>query len=777
MIYFENKTAIKSFFIEFYIIIVLLAVPAKLVWAEKVPEPSVLTLERIFSSDEFKAEKFGPVRWLEDGTGYTSLEDSKSQESGKDIVRYDPESETREVLVSAERLIPPGQSEPLDINDYSWSADGNKLLIFTNTKRLWRENTRGDYWVLDLTSRELHKLGGDAEPSTLMFAKFSPDGRYVAYVCQRNLYVQYLKNYHIKQLTRDGSTTIINGTSDWVYEEEFRLRDAFRWSPDSKLIAYWQFDTSGVKEFSLINNTDSLYPQLTTFKYPKVGQVNSACRVGVVSIFGGKSQWFKVSGDSRDNYIPKMQWAANSKEVVLQQLNRLQNTNKVMFGRIRTGWFGDIHTGPLRTVLTEQDEAWVDVSNDLKWMDDGSSFTWVSERDGWRHLYLVSRSGQTVTLLTPGQFDVISVQSIDEKRGWVYYIASPDNPTQRYLFRSALDGSGKVERVTPINQKGTHKYQISPDSKWAFHTYSSFDTPPIIELVRLPEHKTIRTLADNSELRAKLSELKKHPTEFFRIDIGDGVLLDGWCMKPADFEPEKQYPLFFYVYGEPAGQTVVDRWSEKRYLWHLMLAQQGYLVMSVDNRGTSAPRGRAWRKCIYRQIGILASADQAAATRAIIKSRPYVDPDRIGIWGWSGGGSMSLNAIFRYPELYHTAMAIAFISNQRFYDTIYQERYMGLPDDNEEGYKNGSPITYAHQLRGNLLIVHGTGDDNCHYQNCEALINELIKHNKHFSMMSYPNRTHSIKEGKNTRRHLYELLTGYLKENLPAGPKPTENVN
>ncbi len=789
MIYFENKTAIKSFLIEFYIIIILLVVSAEPVWAEKVSEPSLLTLERIFNSDEFKAEKFGPVRWLEDGTGYTSLEDSKSQESGKDIVRYDPESENREVLVSAERLIPPGQSEPLDINDYSWSADGNKLLIFTNTKRLWRENTRGDYWVLDLTSRELHKLGGDAEPSTLMFAKFSPDGRYVAYVCQRNLYVQYLKNYHIKQLTRDGSTTIINGTSDWVYEEEFRLRDGFRWSPDSKLIAYWQFDTSGVKEFSMINNTDSLYPQLTTFKYPKVGQVNSACRVGVVSIYGGKPQWFKVPGDSRDNYIPKMQWAANSKEVVLQQLNRLQNTNKVMLGQVRTGWLGEIQTDRVRTVLTEKDEAWV-YSNDLKWLDDGSSFTWVSERDGWRHLYIVSRSGQMVTLLTPGQFDVISVQSIDEKRGWVYYIASPDNPTQRYLYRSPLDGSGKVERVTPINQKGTHKYQISPDAKWAFHTYSSFDTPPIIELVRLPEHKAIRTLADNSELRAKLSELKKHPTEFFRIDIGDprfhggkldpataGVLLDGWCMKPPDFDPEKQYPLFFYVYGEPAGQTVVDRWSEKRYLWHLMLAQQGYLVMSVDNRGTSAPRGRAWRKCIYRQIGILASADQAAATRAIIKSRPYVDPDRIGIWGWSGGGSMSLNAIFRYPELYHTAMAIAFISNQRFYDTIYQERYMGLPGDNEQGYKNGSPITYAHQLKGNLLIVHGTGDDNCHYQNCEALINELIKHNKQFSMMSYPNRTHSIKEGENTRRHLYELLTGYLKENLPVRPKPTENVN
>ena len=795
MLYFRSQKSevgsqiISVFCFLFSVFCFILAAP---VWAEKATDSSLLTLERIYSSDEFKPEKFKPIRWLEDGTGYTTLEDSKSQKSGKDIVLHrtphgghNPESGTCEVLVSADSLIPAGQSKPLDINDYSWSADGKKLLIFTNTKRLWRRNTRGDYWVLDLDPRaflrkqergDLHKLGGNAKESTLMFAKFSPDSRRVAYVCERNLYVQDLKTFQIKQLTKNGSDTIINGTSDWVYEEEFSLRDGFRWSPDSKKIAYWQFDTTGVKDFYLINNTDSLYPKLTIFEYPKVGQMNSACRVGIVSIYGGKPQWFKVPGDPRNNYIPKMQWAANAKEVVLQQLNRLQNTNKVILGKVRTGWFGDIHTGHLRTVLTERDQTWIDVRDDLKWMNDGSSFTWVSERDGWRHLYLVSRCGKKVTLLTQGQFDVISVQSIDEKGGWVYYIASPDNPTQRYLYRSALDGSGKAQRLTPMEQQGTHQYQISPDSKWALHTYSSLDTPPIIDLVSLPKHKTVRTLVDNSELLAKVESLSRRPTEFFRIDIGDGVLLDGWCMKPPDFDQAKQYPLFFYVYGEPAGQTVMDRWAGEKYLWHLMLAQKGYLVMSVDNRGTPAPRGRAWRKCIYRQIGILASADQAAATRAIIKSRPYIDPDRIGIWGWSGGGSMSLNAIFRYPDLYHTAMAIAFISNQRFYDTIYQERYMGLPDDNEEGYKNGSPITFAQQLKGNLLIVHGTGDDNCHYQSCEALVNELIKHNKRFTMMSYPNRSHSIKEGKNTRRHLYELLTRYLKENLPAGPKDESTI-
>ena len=289
--------------------------------------------------------------------------------------------------------------------------------------------------------------------------------------------------------------------------------------------------------------------------------------------------------------------------------------------------------------------------------------------------------------------------------------------------------------------------------------------------MRLPAHDSVRVLVENAELREKLDEIERGDEEFFRVDIGEGVLLDGWCIKPPDFDASKKYPLFFYVCGEPAGQTVLDKWGGQRYFWYQMLAQQGYIVMSVDNRGTPAPRGRQWRKCVYRQIGILASADQAAATRAIIASRPYVDAGRVGIWGWSGGGSMSLNAIFRYPELYHTAMAIAFISNQRFYDTIYQERYMGLPDDNEEGFENGSPITFAHQLEGNLLIIHGTGDDNCHYQSCAALVNELIKHNKYFSMMAYPNRTHSIKEGEGTRRHLYELLTRYLKEHLPPGPR------
>ena len=736
-------------------------------------DPAVPTLHRVFSTEDFKFESFGPARWLKDGSGYTTLEDSEACEDAKDIVRCDPETGDSEVLVCATRLIPQDKEKPLEIDDYKWSKDGGKLLIFTNTKRVWRYNTRGDYWVLDLKTNVLQKLGGDAEESTLMFAKFAPTCDRVGYVCKRNVYVQDLKTLKITQLTKNGSDRIINGTSDWVYEEEFSLRDAFRWSPDGHYIAYWQFDTDGLQDFILINYTDSLYPTLTKYKYPKVGQTNSACRVGVVSAKGGQTKWFDVPGDPRNNYIPRMEWAANSKQVVIQHVNRLQNTNRVMLAGVQKGWFGDMQTRSAETIMVEKDDAWVDVGDDLKWTDDGSHFTWLSERNGWRHMYLISRHGQTVTDLTPGDFDVVSVQHIDKDGGWVYFIASPDNPTQRYLYRSTLDGTGLTQRVTPSGQPGTHSYQISEDAKWAFHTYSAFDKPAVIDLIKLPGHQSVRILEDNAEYREKIAALDKCSTELFRIDIGDGVELDGWCIKPPDFDPQKKYPLLFYVYGEPAGQTVLDKWTGKndRLLWHMMLAQQGYIVASVDNRGTPAPRGRQWRKCVYRQIGILASADQAAAARAIIKEWPFVDEERIGIWGWSGGGSMTLNAMFRYPELYQTAIAIAFIANQRYYDTIYQERYMALPKSNPEGFKNGSPITFANQLEGNLLIVYGTGDDNCHYQNCQVLIDELIKHNKYFSLMSYPNRTHSIKEGENTRRHLYETMTRYLNKNLPPGPK------
>jgi dipeptidyl-peptidase-4 len=478
---------------------------------------------------------------------------------------------------------------------------------------------------------------------------------------------------------------------------------------------------------------------------------------------GGATRWLDVPGDPRNHYLARMDWAAGSDELVMQQLNRLQNENRVLLG--------DVRTGAVRTLLVERDGAWVDLQeNALHWIDTGKAFTWVSERDGWRHVYRVARDGGSVRRVTTGEFDVIRVEKVDETGGWVYFLASPDNPTQRYLFRARLDGEGAPERLTPASQAGLHDYDLSPDARWSLQTWSTFRTPPRTTLVALPKHEPVRILAENAALRKRVAALQIGESEFFRVDNGDGIPLDGWLLKPPDFDAGRRYPVLFHVYGEPWSQTVLDRWGGSTQLWHLYLAQQGYLVVSVDNRGTPAPRGRAWRKCVYRKLGVLPSADQAAAARVVARW-PFVDPARMGIWGWSGGGSMSLNAIFRYPDLYRTAMAVAPVSDMRYYDTIYQERYMGLPQDNAEDYKQGSPITFAKQLKGNLLMVHGTGDDNVHYQATEALADVLIAANKSFTLMPYPNRSHAIVEGEGTRRHLFELLTRYLKEHLPPGPR------
>jgi dipeptidyl-peptidase 4 len=746
------------------VFVLAIVLPSSQLMAAEHNDPSKLTVERIFGAHEFEPEHVS-VRWTEAEHGYTTVEPSTGPFGGRDIVRHDPKTAATEILVPAELLVPPGGHAPLGLDDYAFSADRSRLLIFTNSQRVWRTNTRGDYWVLDRSSHELHKLGGDAPPASLMHAKFAPDGLRVAYVRSNNIHVEDLRDHRITPLTRSTSPDAINGTFDWVYEEEFGLRDGFRWSPDGTMIAYWHLNTTGVREFPIVNNTDSLYPRINPIKYPKVGETNAACRLGVVSSAGGETRWLEVPGDPRNNYIVFMEWAGDSENIVLQQFNRHQNTVHVMLANVRTGHVANI--------LTDHDDAWVDQQTEIHWIHNSHEFLWLSERDGWRHIYKVARASGTLTRVTVGEFDVIELLAADPEADWVYFIASPSNATQRYLFRVHSDGTGQ-ERVTPTAEVGSHDYDISPDARWAIHRFSAFDKIPRTTLISLPKHETIRTLSENKTLGSKIGALKKGRTEFFRVDIGDGIALDGWCMFPPQFDSNAKYPLLIHVYGEPAGQTVLDRWGGANQLWHLMLAQNGYIVMSFDNRGTPAPRGRAWRKSVFHQIGVLAPKDQAAAVKEILRKRPYIDAKRIGIWGWSGGGSMSLNAIFKFPDLYKTAIAVAPVSNQRYYDTIYQERYMGLPGDNVDGFTQGSPINFAHQLQGNLLVIHGTGDDNCHYQATEALINELIRHNKPFTMMAYPNRSHAISEGRNTTLHLRELMTRYLKENLPPGPIAAE---
>lgn len=736
------------------------------------PDPSLLTLDSIFT---YRVKSLGPVQWQQDSSGYLALEPSTTNKDVVDIVRYDIATGARSIKVPAEKLIPSGASAPLSIEEFVFTPDEHKLLIFTNSERVWRSNTRGDYWFVDLTNWRLQKLGGpDAKPSSLMFAKFSPDATRVAYVRENNIYVEELApGGQITKITTDGSQSIVNGTFDWVYEEEFFCRDGFRWSPDGKHIAYWQLNTEGAKDFKLINNTAGLYPEITSFPYPKAGTANAAARVGVVAAGGGTTRWFDVPGDPRNNYIPRMEWAASPDEVVIQQMNRLQNMNNVMLG--------DIRNGKVRTILTEKEDAWVDVSwgdldwnkrglarGDAEWIEGSKRFLWASERDGWRHIYSISRDGRDIKDITPGDFDVINVEKVDDANGWLYFEASPDDATRRYLHRARLSGSRNIERLTPPAQPGSHSYNIAPRGDVAIHIFSAFKKAPSTEIIKLPQHTVVRMLIDNADINDRLSKLKPTPHEFFKVEIAESLALDGWMIKPPDFDPQKRYPVLFYAYTEPWSQTVVDSWSGLNLRWHMMLAQQGYIVMSVDNRGTPAPRGRPWRKIIYRKMGIVNSGDQAKAAYRISKW-PFVDPSRIAIWGWSGGGSATLNAMFRYPDLYSTGMSVAPVADLRLYDTIYQERYGGLPQDHPEEWKESSPITHAGNLKGNLLIVHGTGDDNVHYQGTEYLVNALVAANKPFTIMPYPNRSHGIFEGPGTTKHLYSLLTRYLHEHVPAG--------
>ncbi|GAA4434619.1 S9 family peptidase [Ravibacter arvi] len=644
------------------------------------------------------------------------------------------------------------------------SEDGAKALIFTNTRKVWRYETKGDYWVFSKAGNRLTKIGKSFPEASLLYAKLSPDGNKVAYVSGNNLYVDDLRTGQTKALTHDGTKRRINGTFDWAYEEEFDCRDGFRWSPDSKQIAYWQIDASAIRDFLMINNTDSVYSFTIPVEYPKVGEKPSPYKLGVVDVSTGKSKWMQVPGDPSNTYLPRMEFTRNSHQLVVQQLNRKQNESTLLYI--------DTRSGKSTVFYQEKDNAWIDIKSIFDhdpsgwdWISDGNEFIWISEKDGWRHAFRVSKDGKNEKLITRGDFDIIKPLRIHEASNSYYYLASPHNATQAYLYRSPLDGSGNAERLSPVNQAGSHDYLIAPDGKTAIHLFSNAKTRPHSQWVSLPDHQPLF----NDGSRPAPNQLD---IEFFKVTTKSGVETDAWLVKPKNFDPAKKYPIVFQVYGEPAASTVLDTYGtglNRNYAGDM--SADGYLYASVDNRGTPSPKGRSWRKAIYRNIGVINIKDQAEAAQAIFEKFPFIDTSRVAVHGHSGGGSSTLNLLFQYPAVFKTGIAVAAVANQLTYDNIYQERFMGLPQENLQDFINGSPITHAKHLEGNLLYIHGTGDDNVHYQNAEMLLNELIKHNKQFQFMAYPNRTHGIREGEGTVQHMSTLFTNFLKKHCPPGAK------
>ena len=709
------------------------------------------------------------VVWNESETGYYTIKDNN-------IVLVSTRGKEDKVILSSTQV------NNLEIESFSFSQSKNKILIFTESVKVWRYNTRGDYWVYDFKKDEIQKLGRNMSSSSLMFAKFSPNENFVAYVSKEksesgirnsstsvNIYLESLDDRSIKKLTSsNGTKKLINGTFDWVYEEEFGCRDGFIFNEDGTRIAFWQIDANQVRDFYMINNTDSIYSYTIPVEYPKVGEDLTPARIGVINLSNEEITWMKVPGEQNKFYLPRMTWMPGRNDLMIQQLNRKQNHSKIYIAN------GD--NGRTELLMEEKDDAWVDLRSSWpyqvqagwKFINNGKEFLYTTEKDGWSHIYRFDITNKSEYLVTKGNYDVVKPLAYDEKNESVYFIASPENPTERYLYKTSAKGDGKLIRVTPDVLEGSHNYQISTKAKYAFHSFSNYFTRPMQAIVSLPNHKFIN---ENQNMIEKydLEKKKDHPLEFFEITTVDEVTMEGWIVKPKNLDENKKYPVLFYFYSEPAGQTGVNRYGAgNNGLYDGDLGEDGYVYVTFDGRGTPSPKGRAWRKAIYRNIGRINVRDMAMGAKAVFEKYTFIDTSRVAVHGWSGGGTATLNCLFQYPEIFHTGIAVAAVANQLTYDNIYQERYMGDPKESYQDYVDGSPIKYAKNLEGNLLYIHGTGDDNVHYQNAEMLANELIKHKKIFYMLSYPNRSHGIRED-GAYPHVRLMFTDFLRKNCPPG--------
>ena len=707
-------------------------------------------MKAIYETNEFAARSF-TATWLPDGSGYLKLE-TPAGASAAEVARYDAADGKRTVVVPSEKLVVPGGSRPLKLSWFQRAPSGNRFLLhgeITEGKR------RNGHWLYEPESGALRAL--DDGPGLWFDANaFSPDGQRLVATRGADLVVLDIASGRTIPLTKDGNPdTIENGHKA-------------HWSPDGKWIAYIQSDSSAVPKRAVLVPGDPTYRTFREQKFERIGGPISTFRIGVVGVEGGPTRWIGLADKPGTFYPGQVSWAGNSDELLIEKLSRSRDAREFLLANHRTG--------VIAKAYAETDPAWVDANlsanGGLEWIRGGQAFVIISEKDGWRRAYVVSRDGSKMTPITAAGSDLIARGQVDDKNGWFYYDASPTNATQRYLYRARLDGTGTPERLTPPDQPGTHRYVLSPDGRWAFHTYATFDQPPVIDLVQLPEHRSVRVLESNSALAARYKQVLARPTEFLQLDIGGGVVMDAWMIKPRDFDPAKKYPVFVYVYGEPAGQSVLDDWRGADYaLFHHAVADLGYIVISIDNRGTPAPKGAAWRRAVFGSLGPLSTEEQEAGLKALARLCPFVDLSRVGIWGWSGGGSNTLNAMFRKPDIYHVGIAVVPKPQAQYYNAWYQEIYMRTPKDNPEGYRTGSAINYAEGLRGDLLIITGSGESNTHIEITEGLVDRLIALGKRFDYFVYPNRDHGLSEGKGSVAHVRMLIIRYLIEHLPPGPR------
>lgn len=702
--------------------------------------------EKLELSDIYKFYKFYPVGIenlvsMDDGEHYTLLSENRK------IDKYKYKSgEYKSTILNIIKL---SDSPIKEIQSYTFGPKERNILLMTNKEKIYRHSFVADYYVFNIKKNEIRALSSEGKQQ---LATFSPDGTKIAFVRQNNLYWVDLQSGKEHQLTKDGEKNkIINGAPDWVYEEEFGFSKAFVWSVDSKKIAYYRFDESHVKQFNM-TMYHGLYPDWYRFKYPKAGERNSIVEIFVANLSNGEVEKMDI-GQEKDQYIPRIEWTTDPEILSIIRLNRLQNHVWVLHA--------NVSTGISEVVYEEVEDKYVSEVSDemITYLDNGEEFLLISERDGWNSIYLFNFNTKELTQLTESGYDVHTLLGYDQESGTIYYSSHERDPKNLDTW-SLRKNDKRKKRLT--KRKGWNTTSFSKGFKYYINRYSNINTPPVISLHK-ENGKLIRILESNTALKKRMNKYGFANAAFFEFRTVDDIKLEGYMIKPDNFNPDKEYPLFMYVYGGPESQNVRDKFLTSRGAWFQYLLQQGYVVACVDNRGTNA-RGEKFRKATYMQLGKLETIDQIEAAR-YLGDLPYINKDRIGIFGWSYGGYMSLLTLFKGTDIFNMAIAVAPVTNWRYYDTIYTERFMRTPQENPEGYDDNSPIFFADRMKGKLLLIHGMGDDNVHFQNSVELTKVLIDADKQFDMQFYPNKNHGI-YGGNTTFHLYNKMTDFIKENL-----------